>query len=238
MTTANSEIKILNLPDGRIALLSPYHPEVPSAAKALGGRWNSASKSWSFDSRDTNAVRALCTRVFGVDPLADAPIEAVTVRVGYPLFESAGSALWLFGRELAKRFGRDRAVSLGNDVIILQGGFPSRGGSVKSPALMADNNTILEVRDVPRLLAEALVAELDAEVTKRDANLATAAPGSWAQHYADRAHARRAAIELLDAPTTTTAPDQVAHILNLIHQLSPDDQARLRVALRVPAEAH
>jgi len=62
------------------------------------------------------------------------------------------------GRTLAWRPGRHAAVRLGEGVIIAAGGFHASGGSMRNPTLADLPGTILEVRDVPRSLAEAYAA--------------------------------------------------------------------------------
>lgn len=151
----------------KLKLVSPFVPGFSDKARALGGTWNPTRKAWYFDTRDAARVRALCLETFGVDPLADpneAP-ELVTVRfdfgpTNYNVRRS--SALWLFGREIAQRPGRDNKVRLGNGVVILSGGFSSHGGSAKYPALDADETIVLEIRDVPAALVAAEQAKYPA----------------------------------------------------------------------------
>lgn len=158
-----------------LKLTSDYHPSMAPKAKAIGGRWHTETKSWRFDPRDEQRVRDLCLSVYGIDPF-EPPTELVTVhlplRAGlekdetgtYVSGNASGGELWAFGREIAQRPGRDSSVRLGDGVIVFSGGFPSRGGSVKNPSLQPESGTILEVRDVPRRLAEAEpLAEIVAE---------------------------------------------------------------------------
>ena len=151
------------LTDGstKLKLVSPFVPGFSDKARALGGTWNPTTKAWYFDQRDSDRVRALVLATFGVDPLAepgDEP-ELVTVRVELNGRLCNESSVWMFGRELASRGGRDYAVRLGTGVILIAGSFPSHGGSVKNPRLDNSDGTILEVRDVPRQLAEQAIAE-------------------------------------------------------------------------------
>jgi hypothetical protein len=87
------------------------------------------------------------TELFGDE---NEPLVTVQLRLGpcYGLDE-----LLFGGRVIARRRYRDAAVLLGEGVIILSGGFPSRGGSMKHPRLAPLDNTILQVRDVPVSLA-------------------------------------------------------------------------------------
>jgi hypothetical protein len=142
-----SEITIQ--PDGgRLCLSSPYHPDLPAKARALGGRFDPATRRWSFDPRDEARVRDLAREVYGTD---GQPGDTVTVRLDLAK-SSLGTGrqtIYLAGRQIAHRPGRDAAVRLGEGVIIVDGGFRSRGGSMKYPALAWEDGTVLEVRDLP-----------------------------------------------------------------------------------------
>lgn len=76
-----------------------------------------------------------------------------TVSVRYDLWAATGSIRtpdhWAFGRCVARRRGRDSNVELGPQVVVLEGGFESRGGSVKNPDLAPVEGTVVEIRDIP-----------------------------------------------------------------------------------------
>ncbi|WP_374711395.1 hypothetical protein [Symbiobacterium terraclitae] len=128
-----------------VVLCAPYHPDLPARARQLGGKFDGFTKSWTFDGRDEARVRALAREIYGTDGETS---ETVTVRVNLDQLRDVQS-LWLFGREIARRPERDREVRLGEGVVVLAGGFPASGGSVKNPRLAAETGTILEVRGVP-----------------------------------------------------------------------------------------
>lgn len=160
-----SDIQIISLDNGRIALQSPYHPDIPSRAKNIGGRWNSTRKQWTFDARDESAVRDLAREIYGTDGSQAA--DLVTIRVGVDRDADSSDTWFAYGRQIAHRRGRDEQVRLGEGVVIVEGGFPRSGGSVKYPQLRAESGTVLEIRDVPRTLVvdgEEIVGEtLDIE---------------------------------------------------------------------------
>ncbi|MGH3987458.1 MAG: hypothetical protein ACRDTZ_09090 [Pseudonocardiaceae bacterium] len=174
-------IKIDITPD--VTLTAPYHPDLPRKAHAAGGRF--INGVWRFDPRDEARVRQITCAIFGTD---GTPGPTATVWVPLADFathlrsQRGPEALWLLGRRLVTRRGRDDRVELGPGVVVLTGGFPGSGGSVKNPTLDPEPDTMLEVRDVPaahphiheyRLLAvdekterSALVAERAALVTR------------------------------------------------------------------------
>lgn len=130
----------------QIVLRSPYHPELPAAAKRIGGRFHRADKSWRFDPRDESEVRAVAWEIFGTD---GENTETVSVRYTLNRDDVSERTLYLCGREIAWRPGRDDDVRLGDGVVIREGGFPGYGGSRQYPVLAAEMGTVLEIRDLP-----------------------------------------------------------------------------------------
>lgn len=146
-----------------LKLVSPYHPDLVPEARRLNGRWDGDRKAWYFDPRDAEALRAVVARVYGIDPLAPpATDELVNVRVRLSGSAYYGASVFLLGRELASRPSRDSRVRLGQGVVVLEGEFPESGGSVKHPDLWSrhgsSGDVLLEVRDVPRAVAEQALA--------------------------------------------------------------------------------
>ncbi len=139
--------------NGRLVVEAPYHPALPAAAKDRGGKFDSASKTWSFDVRDEEAVRKMLLRIYGTD---GAPTELRTIRVdAYKLASRGDQEIWVAGRRICSRLERDAGVRLGEGVVVVTGRFPASGGSRNHPAVDPREGTILEVRDVPRRAAEA-----------------------------------------------------------------------------------
>lgn len=145
----------------RLIVRSPYHPDFPTGAKKLGGRWK--SDAWVFDARDEERVRALCVEVYGED---GTPQELVSLRVDIDGITTYGreTSIFVAGREIVRVRGRDSGAVLGEGVVVLEGDFTS-GGSRKNPAVEHDPGTVVEVRDVPRAAAEAAVDEYGVNVS-------------------------------------------------------------------------
>lgn len=163
-------IKEVKMQDGsqKIRLDSPYHPELPKRAKAMGGKFNGDAKAWYFDLRTLDAVRQMCVSVYGIDPLAE-PEEMVNVRIFNDIDNLPGDqTVWAMGREIISRPSRDASVRVGQGVAIVAGGFKSSGGSRNNPSIGSClPGTVIEVFDVPRSVAEAWIAsgwQDDAEI--------------------------------------------------------------------------
>jgi hypothetical protein len=152
------EISTVKMQDGstKLKVVSPYAPELPAAFKRLGGKWSPTAQAWYLDPRDEERVRDILRATFG------APGEdTMTLRVNLSVAKNESTKQNEFracGRTLAWRPCRDYAVRLGEGVIIVEGGFRSSAGSAKHPSIGYFEGTILEVRDVPRSLAEAYLA--------------------------------------------------------------------------------
>lgn len=145
--------------DGRIEVRTPYNPDFPSPARGLGGKWNGSSKVWTFDVRDEDRVRALVRETYGTD--GDDGTTTVNLRIRADLYADDDS-LWVAGRQIARRLSRDYTVRLGENCVIIGGGFPGSGGSHKNPRLDAEDGTIIEIRDVPAALALGETTDADA----------------------------------------------------------------------------
>jgi len=137
---------------GRLAVAAPYHPAFPDRARALGGRWDPRRFVWTFDAREEAAVRAVLVDIFGEDGSGNVP------RVDVRLFISdwPHPELWLFGRLVLRRPGRDLPVRPGPGVAILSGEFARRGGSSKHPEISCglSGEVVVIVHDVPLSLAQ------------------------------------------------------------------------------------
>jgi hypothetical protein len=134
----------------QLRVRSPYHPDFPPSARNLGGKWVHSDREWVFDLRLEEQIRALLTRIYGWD--GTYPVLIADVRVildQLPEKWREARSLWLLGRELASRPGRDARVQLGPGVALEAGGFPPSGGSRKYPALKWKPGTVLKVFDVP-----------------------------------------------------------------------------------------
>jgi hypothetical protein len=145
--------------DKHTHLYAPYTPELPDKAKALGGRFDRSNRAWRFDARDENRVRDLSRKVYGTDG-SDAD-DTVTVRVQVnderPWHERR-QGLFLGGHPIARAYSRDSGAEIADGVVVLQGDIRS-SGSAKNWTTRADEETIFEVRDVPRGMAEKMIEQ-------------------------------------------------------------------------------
>lgn len=125
---------------------STYHPDFVKAARQLNGKW--VAPDWVFDLRDLERVRTELRKVYGT-----AGETVPTCTVCLTLSGYYGPDLYSCGRLIVFRKGRDEAARLGENLVVLSGGFKASGGSVKNPDIGAESGTVIEVRDVPVTLA-------------------------------------------------------------------------------------
>lgn len=133
----------------KIALVCPYNADLLPRARELGGEWDKSRKAWLFDARDEERVRELVRSLFGTDTSSELASDLVTVRVPLRQFEVDNSAVFA-GRKIAVRPTRDERVRLSSGVVLVQGSLFNYGGSGKYPRIDADDNVIVEIRDIPR----------------------------------------------------------------------------------------
>lgn len=155
---------------GKLSVASPFNARFPERARNLGGKWEGGA--WLFDQRVEADVRALCVELYGTDGAA--PADVVDVRVfitdaegwGRIPFKTNFLTVTLAGRPVARAFDRDSGARTNEGVIVRQGGWTS-GGSKRNPCIKLKDatDTEVEVLDVPRAAAEALIAEFPTMVS-------------------------------------------------------------------------
>jgi len=138
----------------RVYAFTPYDKAFVARAKTLKGKWDPAKKAWHFDPRDEDRVRELCVSIFGTAGDPGDAADVVTVRIKAADHESPDrreNHITFAGRRVAWRPVRDEPVRLAPNVVVIEGAFPTSGGSQQYPRVCAGDDVILEVRDIPRV---------------------------------------------------------------------------------------
>lgn len=148
--------------NGMAKVITPYNAEFVAKVKGIGGRkWNAAERCWEVPESEIDTVRGYMMDIFGE---TDLPTEGekVTVKVTFNSDESKRrESITLFGKTLARAWGRDSGAKVGEDVTLISGKVTS-GGSVKNWYTEVEEGTVLKVRNVPRA---ALEQDTDLDVT-------------------------------------------------------------------------
>lgn len=157
----------ISVSDSGITVASPYNPDFPARARALGGIWDADSKTWKFDARDESRVRELCLRIYGTDGSPIATGDLVTLRVTCDphrsLWQNKGP-LFFAGREIGRASGRDSGGRTGDGIVFLEGAVTS-GGSWKHWQTCTTEGAIFEIRDLPRVKAMEAIAKNKVGIT-------------------------------------------------------------------------
>lgn len=152
----SKRIRIDSVPEGTIAVTSPFDAAFVGRARALGGTWDRERGAWIFDASAEEPVRVALREVYGTDGSeADGGAEATTLYVYAPRRVWADRAPLRIGTiTLARAFGRDSGARLGGGVAHLAGPAPKSGGSVKNWDTRVEEGCLLAVYNVPRAEAE------------------------------------------------------------------------------------
>lgn len=138
MAFAHVEVKV----DGaQLRVTSPYSEGFVSDAHSLDGQWDRESKEWVFALEKRSQVEEALNREYGYRPVDGVGLHAVEVDA-YDLPER-GNCLLIGGVKVASRSERDSDVRLADGVWVMDGSFPSSGGSRSSPRVAASHGTIL-----------------------------------------------------------------------------------------------
>lgn len=145
--------------ENKVVVQSPYDKAFVDRAHDLNGDFKRANRTWMFDRRDEQRVREALVDIYGTDGTNDTETTVVTVRmpVTEPRARDEQHEFRVAGRQLVWRPGRDDEVRYGAGVVLIAGGFESRGGSVRYPTLSPVGTPVIEVRDVPINAAQRMV---------------------------------------------------------------------------------
>lgn len=137
---------------------TPYNREFVSQIKTIGGaRWDSARRVWKIPAACVDQARAIMRRVFGE---CDLPDESRRVTVKLTFNENVASdkrsSISIFGKQIARAFGRDSGAVVGEDVSFIEGK-PTSGGSRANWLTYIPAGCVALLRNVPEgILAEGL----------------------------------------------------------------------------------
>ncbi len=118
-----------NKTEGVIEVVTPYNQEFVKKCRNLRGKWDKVKSAWIFDDSIEEYVKQALMDCYGTT--GEEIVEYCNLLVtDYSYFGSKGP-VELFGRTIAKAWGRDSGAKLGDDIVWISGTYRS-GGSVKN----------------------------------------------------------------------------------------------------------
>lgn len=134
--------------EGKIYATTNYNATFIKKAKNLQGKWN--GEHWVFDEKVENLVREVLKDIYGTD--GEGYTRKVIVEIDVDKYDDTDRQdLKIGDLVIITRKTRDSEVTLKEGVIVISGGFPSRGGSTKNPRLSAYRDTVIRV-EIPENL--------------------------------------------------------------------------------------
>lgn len=141
------ELKI-DVIDGKAMIFSPYSREFVKKLKGIGdSRWNSDKECWIVPEDDVSLVRRYMVECYGEDDLTT-DAERFDVRVTALEYINAERApVVLFGRPIARAFGRDSGARACDGVVLEKGEFISSGSRNRWDSAILEG-TVFKVRGI------------------------------------------------------------------------------------------
>ncbi|MFN3802464.1 FlxA-like family protein [Belliella pelovolcani] len=121
----SQQIKLEIIGD-KVKVITPYHADFVNSCRRLRGRFSEGA--WWFDDSVLEYVREAMMDFFNTT--GEISFEEVSLLVKNYSEYGDRAPVTLFGRIIAKAFGRDSGARLGDDIVLIKGEINS-GGSVK-----------------------------------------------------------------------------------------------------------
>jgi hypothetical protein len=133
----------LTIIDDKVKVVTPYNERFVNKCRNFRGTFKGGA--WWFDDSILDYVREAMIQFFGTT--GETPFETCTLLItDFSDFEAHGPVV-LFGRSIARAFGRDSGARLGDDIVFISGKYNS-GGSVKNWNTTISNATF-EIKNFP-----------------------------------------------------------------------------------------
>lgn len=129
----------------KLVVTTPYNSEFVKKAKDLGGKWDAKNSTWVFKSSIEEYVDGLLIDIFGVT--GESEYETCSLIVKNFNMEQFNADIELFGRTIARAFGRDTGAKLGEGIVWISG-IKDSGGSTKNWKTVIKNGNF-EIQDFP-----------------------------------------------------------------------------------------
>ncbi|MFW5830755.1 MAG: hypothetical protein ACOCVA_00800 [Prolixibacteraceae bacterium] len=143
----SQEIK-LEIIDDKVKVTSPYNADFVQKCRNFRGTFKGGA--WWFDDSIIDYVREAMREIYGTT--GEAPVEYCSLVVSDFSDDAHTGPVVLFGRTIARAFGRDSGAKLGDDIVFVSGSYHS-GGSVKNWYTKV-NSATFEIQNYPLPMTE------------------------------------------------------------------------------------
>lgn len=135
----------------KIRVKTPYDRSFVEKARNLRGSFDKQTSEWVFDDSIEEYVRQALMDVYGTT--GEERVETVSLVITDFEESKYTGPVELFGRTIARAFGRDSGAKLGDGIIWISGEYTS-GGSVKNWRTYVDGSFEIQNFPKPRLQKE------------------------------------------------------------------------------------
>lgn len=139
---------LIKFENGKMKVQTEYNSGFVRKAKELQGKWK--SPYWEFPEENEDFVRDALLKFYGEDGRVHGTVTLDINLDEYDFFD----VIKLDSVMIAERPGRDRAVNLHKNAMVVSGGFCNSGGSMNNPRVTCDPGTVLRVSNFPISLYE------------------------------------------------------------------------------------
>lgn len=134
----------LTIVGDQVKVVSPYNAVFVQKARNLRGEWK--EDAWWFDDSILEYVREMMLEIFGTT--GEEAYEECTLLIKDYTKRADRGPVVLFGRTIAKAWGRDSGAKLSDDIVFILGKYSS-GGSMKNWTTDVVDATF-EIRNFPK----------------------------------------------------------------------------------------
>lgn len=155
----------ITVKENKAYIETPYNKEFVKAVKNIGqAKWQDGA--WVVPAHMVDAVREIMLDIYGESDISTT--ERVDVKLTFTEdVDAYQSAVTMFGKTIARAYGRDKRVDVGEDVAFIKGA-PKAAGSVKNWYTRIPEESVCIVSNVPEtMLNEELPEGVTVEVLKK-----------------------------------------------------------------------
>lgn len=129
----------------QIRTKTPYNKNFVEKARNLRGKWDREVEEWVFDDNIEDYIKKALLECYGTT--GEGVVETCNLLIKEQTLDQKWGSVELFGRSIARAFGRNSGAELCNGIIWLSGEYKS-GGSMKNWYTEIEDGTF-EIQEFP-----------------------------------------------------------------------------------------